>query len=107
MFSSSPIFPSDALCIKYDVDDRHRPTQTIELARLVHEYRQDIGRSAIREHRSEREQVMLFTIAIILCVLWALGLLTSFTMGGFIHVLLVLALVVVVIRLFQGRPVTG
>ena len=50
---------------------------------------------------------MLFTIAIILCVLWALGLLTSFTMGGFIHVLLVLALAVVVIRLLQGRPATG
>jgi len=50
---------------------------------------------------------MLFTIAIILCVLWALGLLTSFTMGGFIHIFIVLALVVVVIRLFQGRPATG
>lgn len=50
---------------------------------------------------------MLFTIAIILFVLWALGLLTSFTLGGFIHVLLVLALVVVVIRLIQGRPATG
>ncbi len=50
---------------------------------------------------------MLFTVAIILCILWALGLLTSYTMGGFIHVLLVLALVVVVIRLLQGRPVTG
>jgi hypothetical protein len=50
---------------------------------------------------------MLFTVAIILGILWLLGLLTSFTMGGFIHVLLVLALVVVVIRLLQGRPVTG
>jgi hypothetical protein len=50
---------------------------------------------------------MLFTIAIILCVLWALGLLTSFTMGGFIHIFIVLALVVLVIRLVQGRPATG
>jgi hypothetical protein len=50
---------------------------------------------------------MLFTIAIVLCVLWALGLVTSFTMGGFIHLLLVLALAVVVIRLLQGRPATG
>jgi len=50
---------------------------------------------------------MLFTIAIILCVLWGLGLVTSFTMGGFIHVLLVLALVVVVIQLIQGRNATG
>ena len=64
-------------------------------------------RSAIREHLSEREQIMLFTIAIILCLLWGLGLITSFTMGGFIHVFLVLAVVVVVIRLLQGRPATG
>ena len=50
---------------------------------------------------------MLSAIAVILCVLWALGLLTSFTMGGFIHILLYLALVIIVIRLFQGRPATG
>ncbi len=46
---------------------------------------------------------MLETIAIILLVLWALGLVTSYTMGGFIHVLLVLAIVVILIRVIQGR----
>jgi len=46
---------------------------------------------------------MLWTIAIILVVLWALGLVTSYTMGGFIHILIVLAVVAVVIRLIQGR----
>jgi hypothetical protein len=46
---------------------------------------------------------MLWTIAVILLVLWALGLVTSYTLGGFIHILLVLAIVVVVIRLIQGR----
>ena len=46
---------------------------------------------------------MLWTIAVILVVLWALGLVTSYTMGGFIHVLLVIAIVVVVINLLQGR----
>jgi hypothetical protein len=46
---------------------------------------------------------MLWTIAVILFVLWALGMLTSYTVGGFLHVLLVLALVVVVINLIQGR----
>lgn len=46
---------------------------------------------------------MLWTIAVILLVLWALGLVTSYTMGGFIHVLLVIAIVVVVINLLQGR----
>jgi hypothetical protein len=45
----------------------------------------------------------LWTIAVILIVLWALGLVSSYTMGGFIHILLVLALVVVVISVIQGR----
>jgi len=48
---------------------------------------------------------MLWTLAVILMVLWALGLLTSYTMGGLIHILLVLALVVLVVRLIQGRRV--
>lgn len=48
---------------------------------------------------------MLWTIAVILLVLWAVGLVTSYTMGGFIHVLLVIAIVVVVIQLLQGRKV--
>ena len=46
---------------------------------------------------------MLWTIAVILLVLWALGLVTATTMGGFIHVLLVLAVVVVLVRVIQGR----
>ena len=46
---------------------------------------------------------MLETIAIILLVLWALGLVTSYTMGGFIHLLLVIAIVVVLLRVIQGR----
>jgi Family of unknown function (DUF5670) len=46
---------------------------------------------------------MLETIVIILVVLWLLGLVSSYTMGGFIHILLVIALVVVVIRIIQGR----
>lgn len=48
---------------------------------------------------------MLWTIFIILLVLWALGLVTSYTMGGFIHVLLVVAIVVLLIRLIQGRRI--
>jgi uncharacterized protein DUF5670 len=46
---------------------------------------------------------MLETIAIVLLILWALGLVTSYTMGGFIHVLLVIAIVVIIIRLVRGR----
>jgi hypothetical protein len=48
---------------------------------------------------------MLWTIAVILIVLWALGLVSSFTMGGFVHLLLVLAVIVVLIRIIQGRKV--
>lgn len=46
---------------------------------------------------------MLYTIAVILIVLWILGLVSSYTMGGFIHVLLVIAVVVILIQLIQGR----
>jgi hypothetical protein len=48
---------------------------------------------------------MLWTICVVLLVLWALGLVTSYTMGGFIHILLVLPVVVVLIRVIQGRRV--
>ena len=46
---------------------------------------------------------MLMTLAIILLILWALGLVTSYTLGGFIHILLLIALVVIVINLVSGR----
>lgn len=48
---------------------------------------------------------MLETIAIILVILWLLGLVSSYTMGGFIHVLLVIAIVVILIRVIQGRRI--
>jgi len=48
---------------------------------------------------------MLYTIAVVLVLLWLLGLVTSYTMGGFIHILLVIALVVVLLRVINGRAV--
>jgi hypothetical protein len=48
---------------------------------------------------------MLWTIFVILLVLWLLGMVSSYTMGGFIHVLLVIAVVILLIRLIQGRRV--
>lgn len=48
---------------------------------------------------------MLYTIAVILLVLWLLGLVSSYTMGGFIHVLLVVAIVVILLQVIQGRRV--
>jgi len=46
---------------------------------------------------------MLWTLAVILLVLWLLGLVSSYTMGGFIHILLVLAIIIVLVRVIQGR----
>ncbi len=48
---------------------------------------------------------MLYTIAVVLLVLWVLGLLTSYTMGGFIHILLVIAIVMVLLRVINGRAI--
>jgi len=48
---------------------------------------------------------MLWTIAVILLVLWLLGIVTSYTMGGFIHILLVVAIIVVLVKLIQGKKI--
>jgi hypothetical protein len=48
---------------------------------------------------------MLWTIALILIILWLLGLVTSYTVGGFIHILLVVAIIIVLVRVIQGRRV--
>jgi amino acid permease len=52
-----------------------------------------------------RRATMLWTLAVIMLVLWGLGLVTSYTLGGFIHILLVVAVVVVLVRVIQGRRV--
>jgi hypothetical protein len=46
---------------------------------------------------------MLWTILVVLCVLWLLGMVTSYTLGGFIHILLLVALILFAINMFQGR----
>jgi hypothetical protein len=46
---------------------------------------------------------MLYTIAVILLILWLLGLVTSYTVGGFIHILLVIAIIVILLRVISGR----
>src|SRR5215468_1535070 len=60
---------------------------------------------AFRLQRLRRRREMLETIAVVLVLLWLLGLVSSYTLGGFIHLLLVLAIVVILIRLIQGRRV--
>jgi uncharacterized protein DUF5670 len=54
-------------------------------------------------NQPERRRAMLETIAIILLVLWVLGLVSSYTVGGFIHILLVAAIIIFLIRILQGR----
>jgi len=48
---------------------------------------------------------MLYTIAVVLLVLWLLGLVTSYTIGGFIHILLVVAVIMILVRLISGRGI--
>ena len=48
---------------------------------------------------------MLYTIAMVLLILWVLGLVTSYTMGGFIHILIVLAVIAVLVQVIQGRRI--
>jgi Family of unknown function (DUF5670) len=58
----------------------------------------------VKKDRTEEENMdLLWTLAVILLVLWLLGVVTSYTLGGFIHILLVVALFVVLIRVIQGR----
>jgi len=60
-----------------------------------------------RTRRSQETNPMLETIAAVLLLLWILGLVSSFTLGGFIHVLLVLAVVVILVRVIQGRRIAA
>jgi hypothetical protein len=60
-------------------------------------------KAGVVEEESSRRPTMLWTIFVILLVLWLLGVVSSYTLGGFIHILLVIALVVLVIQLVSGR----
>lgn len=56
---------------------------------------------ARRKHSNRKRKIMLYTIAVVMLILWLLGLVTSYTMGGFIHVLLVIAIVMVLLRVIN------
>jgi hypothetical protein len=58
-----------------------------------------------RQPVNHKRKFMLYTIALVLVILWLLGLVTGTTMGGFIHILLVIAIVVVLLRIISGRKV--
>lgn len=57
----------------------------------------------LHDHDNEKEAIMLYTIAVVLIILWLLGLVSSYTMGGFIHLLLVIAIVMILLRVISGR----
>jgi low affinity Fe/Cu permease len=54
-------------------------------------------------HHLPGKPAMLWTVAIVLIVLWALGLVSSYTLGGFIHILIVVAIIIVLVQVIQGR----
>ena len=60
-------------------------------------------RPAVSCKETERKIIMLYTLAVVLLILWALGLVTSYTLGGFIHAFLVIALVLVLVNFISGR----
>lgn len=59
----------------------------------------------VTERLLKQEEVMLWTFCVVMIVLWLLGLVTSHTMGGLIHILLVIAIIMVLVRVIQGRKV--
>jgi hypothetical protein len=64
---------------------------------------QELRPTTIGKPDKEKVHSMLYTIAVVLIVLWLLGLVTSYTMGGFIHILLVVAVIMVLLNLINGR----
>jgi hypothetical protein len=58
---------------------------------------------ACHPHITHGGHIMLYTIAVVLIILWLLGLVTSYTIGGFIHILLVVAVIMILLRLISGR----
>ncbi len=85
-----------AECLMYSsVATRRRGTESVQF----------VCESPQTQCNSCRDIAMLMTVAVVLLVLWLLGLVSAYTMGGFIHVLLVLAIVVFLVQVIQGRKV--
>lgn len=75
-----------AKCARDDNVQRHADTTALTLTLTTNE-----------------DLIMLYTIAVILLILWVLGLVTSYTIGGFVHILLVVAVIMILVRLISGR----
>ena len=81
-------------------DDKAWAQMSERLRGKGHYYEQSLD---IQLRQPKGKAIMLYTIAVVLVILWLLGLVTSTTMGGFIHVLLVIAVIVILLRLISGR----
>ena len=83
--------------------------ETVDRSRESPGWRRAVDTSSLAVAlRIERKIIMLETVIVVLVALWLLGLLTSYTAGGLIHILLVIAIVVVLVRVIQGRnPLRG
>lgn len=75
--------------------------RSVKLVRSILETRHPIQPIAV----NHEDTIMLYTIAVILIILWLLGLVTSYTVGGFIHILLVVAVIMILVRLISGRGI--
>jgi hypothetical protein len=64
-----------------------------------------VQRLQSRLQQPTEDKIMLYTIAVVLLILWLLGLVTSYTVGGFIHILLVVAVIMILVRLISGRGI--
>ena len=77
-------------------------TEKIGVAR-DHAHTRHSTRPVVPAGYAKRDAIMLYTIAVILVILWLLGLVTSYTLGGFIHILLVVAIIAILLRVINGR----
>jgi low affinity Fe/Cu permease len=74
------------------------------LRQLVSQVENPLGRHGFLNRKPHlKGSIMLWTIAVVLIVLWVLGLVSAYTMGGFIHILLVLAVIFIIVQVIQGR----
>ena len=83
---------------------RSRPTNRRGWPRMKTEQNErQVCQRSLQETAFLRREIMLWTLFVILVILWLLGMVTSYTAGGLIHILLVVAIVVVLLRVFSGR----
>jgi len=89
--------------VRYRTDEERGAVQTVDVEVSRRSARQIVRAYLCNTPNNEKVNIMLYTIAIVLLVLWLLGLVTSYTLGGFIHILIVVAVVMILVNLISGR----